>query len=133
MRLITKLINVCLGMCFLYVGAFVVESQAGNSLPQFVDSAAQVDPQSGTTNLSIPIEVPTGRSGVQPGISLQYSSSAPNGIAGVGWLLELGSIQVSTKEGLPKYSAADEYVLMQAGSTQELVFDPAAEIGRAHV
>ncbi|MFH1655725.1 MAG: FG-GAP-like repeat-containing protein, partial [Candidatus Omnitrophota bacterium] len=81
----------------------------------------QVEPSTGTATLTIPIEVSPGRKGIQPNLALMYNSSAPNGILGVGWNLELGSIQRSTKKGVPKYDNTDTFVLAQAGSAQELV------------
>jgi RHS repeat-associated protein len=39
----------------------------------------------GQASYSIPVLVPPGRKGVQPSVSINYSSSSGNGIAGVGW------------------------------------------------
>ncbi len=82
----------------------------------------QVEPSTGTASLNIPIDVPQGRKGIQPSLSLMYNSSFPNGILGGGWNLELGSIQRSTKRGVPTYNdSQDTFVLAQQGSSQELV------------
>jgi len=80
-----------------------------------------VDPATGTATVSIPINVPAGRSGIKPEVNLSYNSSLPNGIAGVGWSLEFGKITRSTKKGVPKYDSTDQFILMQSGSRQELV------------
>ena len=45
----------------------------------------------GAATYSIPIVIPPGRKGMQPNISLNYSSRSGNGIAGVGWSLSAGS------------------------------------------
>ena len=45
----------------------------------------------GTASYRIPITLPPGRQGMQPSVSLNYSSGAGNGIAGVGWSLSAGS------------------------------------------
>lgn len=45
----------------------------------------------GAANYSIPIALPPGRAGMQPSVSLNYSSRKGNGIAGVGWGLSVGS------------------------------------------
>lgn len=48
----------------------------------------------GAANYSIPIEVPPGINGVQPQLSIAYSSQKKNGILGVGWSLSgLSSIR----------------------------------------
>lgn len=45
----------------------------------------------GAASYRIPIEVPPGRSGLQPSVALTYSSRAGNGSAGLGWSLSAGS------------------------------------------
>ncbi len=80
-----------------------------------------VDPTSGTTVTTFPINVPPGRAGIQPSVTLLYNSSSPNGPLGMGWIMELGTIERSTKKGVPAYTNADTFVLLQAGSSQELV------------
>lgn len=58
----------------------VVPSTAVGYLP----GSANVT-RNGVAQYSIPLEVPPGRLGMQPAISLEYSSSGPNGLMGVGW------------------------------------------------
>ncbi|NVK22162.1 MAG: VCBS repeat-containing protein, partial [Kangiellaceae bacterium] len=45
----------------------------------------------GAATYHIPIVIPPGRKGMQPSVSLNYSSRSGNGIAGVGWSLSAGS------------------------------------------
>ena len=45
----------------------------------------------GAANYSIPVKLPTGRAGIAPKVSLNYSSTSGYGIAGVGWSLSAGS------------------------------------------
>jgi hypothetical protein len=82
----------------------------------------QNDPFSGRAVFSLPILVPQGRKGLQPSPALSYASGASNGILGVGWSLELGHLERSTKRGAPKYDDnLDSFVLVSNGSSQELV------------
>jgi len=88
--------------------------------------SVQVQPFTGSANLSFPIQVPAGRGGIQPNLTLAYNSSMKQlGNAGVGWNLDLGSIQISTINGIPKYNGSDIFTIEQGGSTQNLVPDPA--------
>jgi len=81
----------------------------------------QISPagNSGAAMTSIPIIVPPGRKGIEPRISLNYNSNTKNGWIGVGWGLDMGSIQRNTKRGVD-YNAND-YVITVNGSASELV------------
>ena len=63
---------------------------------------------SGTANLSYPIEIPAGRQGMQPSLALSYSSSGGNGWLGVGWDISIPSITVETRWGVPRYDRDKE-------------------------
>lgn len=69
----------------------------------------------GAMSYSIPIEVPVGRKGMDPGIALTYRSSNGDGWVGVGWELEVGSIQRSLTNGV-NYNG-DSYQFRKAGAT----------------
>ncbi|QPJ61245.1 MAG: hypothetical protein G3M70_04820 [Candidatus Nitronauta litoralis] len=51
--------------------------------------------KSGAVNLSVPIQVPPGRGGMQPNLSLKYDSHSGNGLLGMGWML--GGLSVITR------------------------------------
>lgn len=76
----------------------------------------------GAFTYSYPIDVPPGRNGMQPSLNLVYNSQAGNGWLGAGWDLSLGSIQRSTKKGVPKYLDSDAFTFSMAGQSQELVY-----------
>ncbi|MBI5050671.1 MAG: hypothetical protein HZC11_07350 [Nitrospirae bacterium] len=95
--------------------------QMSTSFNTSVLKSFQSDPFTGRAMFSVPINVPVGRKGVQPNIALTYASGSGNGILGVGWSLELGSIQRSTKRGVPKYDSTDTFIFNSQGSNQELV------------
>jgi YD repeat-containing protein len=111
---------------FLAAGIFLfspVRAQAQKILS--ATETLHVDPTTGTANLNIPIEVRPGRAGLQPDINFFYNSGSPNGKLGLGWVLELGNIQRSTKHGVPKYNATDTFIFVQAGASQELIYHAA--------
>jgi hypothetical protein len=73
----------------------------------------------GAATTKIPIEVPPERAGAAPSLALTYNSYQGNGWSGMGWSLDMGAIQRSTKRGI-NYSAND-YVAAINGSSSELV------------
>jgi hypothetical protein len=55
----------------------------------------------GTATYNVPIIVPPGRGGIaMPNLALTYNSQQKNGWVGMGWDLEIGSIQRNTKFGV---------------------------------
>jgi len=57
----------------------------------------------GDALLSFPINLPQGRAGMQPQLSLLYSSDASSGWAGYGWGLNIPSVSVDITWGVPRY------------------------------
>ncbi len=87
-------------------------------------TAPKLDPASGTgfvappeignygsVNLTYPVEVPAGRAGISPGVSLSYSSSSGDGLCGMGWNLStgLGVIARTTSHGQLYYDHRDTF------------------------
>ena len=76
----------------------------------------------GTGSFSVPIAVPPGRNGLQPQLTLTYSTGTGNGPFGLGWQLSVPGISRKTSRGLPRYvdasgaagERADTFVLSGA-------------------
>ena len=81
----------------------------------------QTDLMTGAAVINVPIAASPGRAGIQPSLALSYSSNNPNGIYGVGWQMNLGTISRNTKNGVPKYDSTDSFVANLNGATAELV------------
>ncbi|WP_313090320.1 SpvB/TcaC N-terminal domain-containing protein [Chryseobacterium flavum] len=65
--------------------------------------------QKGDASASYPIRVPAGIGGLQPSVSIDYSSAGGNGWMGDGWNISgLSSITVDTKWGTPLFDGAKE-------------------------
>ncbi|MFD6533447.1 SpvB/TcaC N-terminal domain-containing protein [Streptomyces sp. NPDC060184] len=75
-------------------GVHVIEAPKANS--------------TGDARLAYPFEVPAGRGGLSPDLSLAYNSAAGNGWTGVGWDVSTTSITVDTRWGVPRYDHAVE-------------------------
>ncbi|MCK5014914.1 MAG: VCBS repeat-containing protein, partial [Candidatus Omnitrophica bacterium] len=90
-----------------------------NESPSHATPSVSVNSGYGSVFKSISINVPNGRGGIQPDVSLNYSSSAKQEVLGVGWFLALGHIERSTKRGVPEYDDTDTYLFAR----QELIFD----------
>lgn len=112
-------------------GSTPVGARGATGLAESSDAAlaSATEAFSGDATWSIPIRVPPGTGGMTPSLSLSYSSgNLSDSWVGYGWSLGLGSIQRSTREGVPSYSdTADSFVF----EGQELIPDGAVP-GRYH-
>ena len=96
---------------------------AGSALPPSMTAIQSFQPDlfTGRATTSIPIVVPSGRKGMQPALALTYSSSSRNGWVGVGWSLDVGYIERSTKKGVPTYTLSDTFTCVLQGVTSDLI------------
>lgn len=69
----------------------------------------------GGFEFSIPVPSPDAR-GVNPNVTIEYSSGGGNGILGLGFNLSLSSIGRKTTNGIPRYRGSDTFVLSGSGS-----------------
>ncbi|AJR14780.1 cytoplasmic membrane protein [Leptospira interrogans serovar Linhai str. 56609] len=63
----------------------------------------------GNISLTYPIQTPAGRAGVEPKLSLSYSSTGGDGWLGIGWSLGLGSITRTPEYGALYYDTRDSF------------------------
>lgn len=79
--------------------------------------ALSADPDlfTGALAQTVPMSLPPGRGGAVPSLAFAYRSGGGNGWIGVGWELEFGAIERSTRYGL-SYTA-DDFVLRLDGSS----------------
>jgi len=61
---------------------------------------------------------------MQPNLALTYSSSSRNSWLGVGWNLDAGYIERSTKDGVPQYNSSDTLTFLFQGVSSDLVKIP---------
>ena len=99
---------------------YIVVAEEGEG--ESIGLSAPVPDNSSSTGAAVykvPIGTPPGRLGIAPNIALTYDSYNRNGWVGVGWSLDMGSIQRATKKGIN--FSADDYVFFINGSSSELV------------
>ncbi len=66
----------------------------------------------GTGNFSIPIELPRGRNGFQPQLSLAYSTGSGDGPFGMGWSLSIPGVTRKTSKGVPRYDDSKDVFIL---------------------
>lgn len=67
------------------------------------------DLHSGTGNFSVPIALPPGRNGLQPQLSIVYSTGNGNGPFGLGWGLGVPGVKLKFLKGLTKLKSKVYY------------------------
>jgi len=110
--------NQC-GRMVVYAANFVITITPLLWLPALF---AGVNPD-GSYSQNISIEVPPGRNGLQPNLSLAYNSSGGNGPIGMGWSLSFPIISRVSNGGALHYDGTDSYA--SSGGRLAFVADPA--------
>jgi len=62
----------------------------------------------GSASLGYPIELPAGRHGMQPQLSIGYNSTGGDGWLGMGWDLSTPAITIDTRWGAPRFDTQNE-------------------------
>src|SRR5687768_8823843 len=111
------------------IGGQVLSLPSGGGAISGLGETFTADPFTGTGNVAVPIAVPPGRNGLQPDLTLRYSTSSGNGPFALGWSLDVPVITRLTAKGVPTYDdMTDRFVL--AGFEQLVPVE--VEPGRTH-
>ncbi|MDR2009024.1 MAG: hypothetical protein LBQ22_00895, partial [Bacteroidales bacterium] len=100
--------------------------QAANPLASFSFIEPPTANNSGTANLNFPISIPAGRQGMQPNLSVSYSSSGDMGLFGLGWDMQIPEITIETRWGVPQYNTEKESETYLLNGEQLLRMDDAS-------
>jgi RHS repeat-associated protein len=85
------------------ISSQVLSLPSGGGALKGIGETFSPDLFTGTGNLSVPLELPPGRNGFQPALSLNYSTGNGNGPFGVGWALNVPGVSRKTSKGVPRY------------------------------
>jgi RHS repeat-associated protein len=110
-------------------GTDIIEKPQGGGALKGIGEKFAPDLQTGTGNFTIPIEIPQGRRGFQPSLSLQYSSGNGNSQFGLGWSVSIPRISRKTDKGLPEY-IDDKDVFVLSGSEDLIAIYTDGEVTR---
>jgi hypothetical protein len=78
------------------LGANVISLPKGGGAVAGMGESFSPDLFTGTGNFSVPIAVPPGRNGLQPSLTLGYSTGSGNGPFGLGWNMGLPGVARKT-------------------------------------
>jgi len=81
----------------------IVKLPKGGGAISGIGEKFQVNPVTGTANITVPIAMSAGRSEFTPQLALSYDSGSGNSPFGLGWNIGLPNITRKTAKGLPQY------------------------------
>ena len=133
-----RAIALSIGVALLFGQVQPVFSAFGDGTPTvpnpslFSDSTtlSKVEGQSGAFTQKVPLDIPPGRNGLQPDVSLDYNSQrTKDSIVGYGWSLSVPYIERINKTGSQDIYGYTPYFSSSIGVEDVIVF----EIGVLHV
>jgi RHS repeat-associated protein len=93
----------------------------GGGAIKSIEEKFQVNAVSGTSSFSIPLPLSPSRHGFQTAIGLGYNSGSGNSPFGLGWKLDVPSIERKTERALPQYRDDEESDTFILSGTEDLV------------
>ncbi|TSJ44729.1 SpvB/TcaC N-terminal domain-containing protein [Fluviicola chungangensis] len=93
-------------------GTSAIVAPSGGGAQSGLGEKFSPDLFTGTGNFSVPIAVPSGRNGMQPNLSLGYSTGNGNGVFGMGWALGIPGITRKTSKGIPVYDDSKDVFIL---------------------
>jgi RHS repeat-associated protein len=75
--------------------------------PGSADALITADPVTGAARTSVSFDLPKARGGAQPSLSLSYNSATGMGMGGMGWTLDLPSIERRNSSSFPTFVNLD--------------------------
>jgi len=116
----------------------VISLPSGGGALKGIGETFSADLFTGTGNFAVPLDIPEGRNGFQPELSLTYSTGNGNGPFGLGWDLAVPDVSRKTAKGVPRYrdggdgdtfvlSGGDDLVAVAASPADVTSFRPRIE------
>ncbi len=93
----------------------------GGGAMKSIDEKFSVNSANGTAAYSIPLPFSPGRNGATPSLTLSYDSGGGNGLFGLGWGIDLPSIQRKSDKKLPEYKDSIESDTFLFSGAEDLV------------
>ena len=109
-------------------GGSVISLPQGGGAVKGLGETFSPDLFTGTGNFSVPIQVPAGRLGLQPQLSLGYSTGNGNGPFGLGWALSVLGVSRKTSHGLPRYRDTADAAKLQANPADVFILSGAEDL-----
>src|SRR5262245_13759702 len=87
------------------VKASVISLPTGAGCIEGLGESFEPQLNTGGSSYGVAIAVVPGRAGLTPSVRLGYESYKCNGLAGIGWSMDLPSIKRQTDKGFPEYDS----------------------------
>jgi hypothetical protein len=98
-----------------------IELPKGGGALKGIDETFRVNAANGTASFTIPLPLSKPRGDFMPAISLAYNSGSGNSVFGLGWNLDMRSIQRKTDKVLPTYTDAQEGDIFLLSAAEDLM------------